>query len=240
MRLNKYLASAGVASRRKCDDLIRGGKVHINSCKILEPWFEVDPSSDMVEVDGKPIEPPVSRVYLLLNKPRGVITTVVDPHGRPTVVSLLENAYSDRRVCPVGRLDADTTGALLLTDDGELTYRLTHPKYESVKEYLVRLKEAVSGDHIRRLQWGLELEDGPIKPDSVKRLDPYRIEITLHEGRKRIIRRMFESLGYTVLELHRTKFAGLSADDLLPGSWRELNSGEIQELRTSVGIESIT
>jgi len=237
VRLNRYLASAGVTSRRKADVIIREGRVSINGETAPEPWFEVDPDSDRVEIDGKRIEPLRDRLYLLLHKPAGVITTVSDPQGRPTVLTLLGEAYSDRRLSPVGRLDADTTGVLLLSDDGELAYRLTHPSFESRKVYLVRCRDSVDAGSLTRLERGLELEDGPALVDSVRRIDPYSVEIALHIGRKRIVRRMFEALGNPVATLHRSRFAGLTTDDIEPGSWRELTYEEVAELKRSVGIE---
>jgi len=239
VRLNKYLASAGVASRRKCDDLIKAGRVSVNERTVTEPWFDLDPGRDAVEVEGKPIEWLPDRVYLLLNKPAGVITTVSDPQGRATVMSLLEGAFKERRLYPVGRLDADTTGALLLTDDGELAHRLTHPRYESSKEYSVLLEREVSGENVERLRQGILLEDGWVTPDSIRLKKPDLVVLTLHEGRKRIVKRMFSSLGYTVVELHRRRFGGLSADDLPDGSWRELSLEEANRLRESVGMEPI-
>ena len=239
MRLNKYLAEAGVASRRKCDDLIEAGTVAVNGTVVNQPWLDIDPRNDVVTVEGKPIERSADRVYLLLHKPAGVITTVSDPQGRKTVLSLLGNAFPDRRLYPVGRLDADTTGALLLTDDGELAYRLTHPKYEMVKEYAVHLDRTFNEDDVNQLESGVMLEDGWARPDSVEQKISGRIVVTLHEGRKRIIKRMFSELGFKVVELHRVKFAGLSADDLSAGAWRELDLEEINDLRSSVGLEPI-
>ena len=217
--------------------MIKKGLVSVNGAVVTEPWFDLDPDKDEVEVKGKPIEHPPDRVYLLLHKPAGVISTVCDPQGRPTVLALLGDVIGNRRVFPVGRLDADTTGALLLTDDGELAYRLTHPKYESVKEYSVLLDRNVSGEDVRQLKEGIMLEDGWIRPDSIRLERRDRIILTLHEGRKRIVKRLFSGLGYSVKELHRNRFAGLSADDLPAGSWRELDLEEVNRLRASVGME---
>lgn len=239
MRLNKYLAEAGVASRRKCDDLIAAGAVTVNGIVVSQPWLDIDPLNDEVIVDGKPIERSPDRVYLLLNKPAGVITTVSDPQGRKTVLSLLGNAFPDRRLYPVGRLDADTTGALLLTDDGELAYRLTHPKYEMIKEYSVLLDRTFSEEDRGQLESGIMLEDGWARPDSVEKKISGRVVVKLHEGRKRIIKRMFLEFGLKVVELHRMNFAGLSADDLPTGRWRELDLEEISNLRSGVGLEPI-
>lgn len=238
MRLNKYLAAAGVTSRRKADDLIRDGHVTVNGELAAEPWIDVHPGRDLVEVDGERIEQPRDRIHLLMHKPAGVITTVSDPHGRPTVISLLGDSYSGSRLSPVGRLDADTTGALLLSNDGELAYRLTHPSFESLKVYHVRCAEVVESSSLKRLETGFDLEDGPVTVDSVQRIDPCSVEVTLHIGRKRIVRRMFDALGYTVVSLHRARFAGLSADDLSPGAWRELAPDEVDDLKSSVGLTS--
>lgn len=237
MRLNRFLAFAGVTSRRKADDLIRGGRVTVNGEPAGEPWIEVDPELDRVEVDGTRVDPPAERLYLLLHKPAGVITTVTDPQGRPTVLSLLGDTYRDARLVPVGRLDADTTGALLLSNDGELTFRLTHPRFECLKVYRVRCAEAVEGEALTRLEAGFDLDDGPVEVDTISRLDPYSVEVGLHIGRKRIVKRMFAAVGHPVEALHRTRFAGLSADDLPPGGWRELTADEVDELKRSVGLD---
>ena len=236
MRLNRYLARAGVTSRRKADLLIREGRVGVNGETATAPWLDVVADRDVVTVDGNRIEPPRNRLYLLMHKPSGVITTVSDPQGRPTVISLLGEAYPGNRVTPVGRLDADTTGALLLTDDGELAHRLTHPSFESLKVYRVRCREAVDSGALVRLEAGFDLEDGPVEVDTLRRLDPYSVEVGLHIGRKRIVKRMFAELGYTVSALHRSRFADLTADDIDPGSWRELTAAEVAELKRSVGL----
>lgn len=239
MRLNKFLAGAGVAARRKCDELIRLGRVSVNGKTVTEPWLDVHPGRDTVVVEGKPIEHPAGHSYLLLHKPPGVITTVEDTHGRKTVIDLLGSAAAGRRLFPVGRLDADTTGALLLTDDGELAFRLTHPRYVCSKEYVVRLAREIGDAGVRALARGIELEDGMVKPDRVRRLGPDALELVLHEGRKRVVRRMVETVGHSVTRLHRRRFAGLSADDLPQGSWRELTLEETNRLRTLVGLEQI-
>ncbi|MFC1628520.1 pseudouridine synthase [Gemmatimonadota bacterium] len=236
MRLNKYLAAAGVASRRKADGLIRSGLVMVNGEPATEPWIDVHPEQDLVELEGRRIEQPRERIYVLMNKPLGVITTVSDPHDRPTVISLLGDEYTSSGISPVGRLDANTTGALLLSNDGELAYRLTHPSFESQKVYQIRCVEIVDGSSLKRLKIGFDLEDGPVIVDTVQRLDPYCVELTLHIGRKRIVRRMFDYLGYTVDTLHRSRFAGLSADDLASGAWRELTPDEVKYLKSSVGL----
>ena len=211
----------------------------VNGTVVNQPWLDIDSSSDEVTVEGKLIERSPGRAYLLLNKPASVITTVSDPQGRKTVLSLLGNAFPDRRLYPVGRLDADTTGALLLTDDGELAYRLTHPKYEMVKEYSVLLDRTFGEEERGQLESGIMLEDGWAKPDSVEQKISGRIVVKLHEGRKRIIKRMFSELGFKVVELHRINFAGISADDLSAGKWRELEVEEINNLCSGVGMEPV-
>jgi 23S rRNA pseudouridine2605 synthase len=239
VRLNRFLAQAGVAARRKCDDLIRTGQVGVNGIPVTEPWHDVDPLTDLVTVDGNPIEAPEGHSYLLVNKPPAVITTVEDPQGRRTVLDLLGNALGGRRLYPVGRLDADTTGALLLTDDGELAFRLTHPRYGAPKEYVARLDREVSDRDISRLERGVDLDDGPARPDLVRRAATDELEIHLHVGRKRIVKRMIESIGYRVDSLHRRRFAGISADDLPRGGWRELSLEETNRLREQVSLDPI-
>lgn len=239
MRLNKYLARSGVASRRRSDDLIFEGKVKVNGEVVTEPWFEVDPQLDRVSLGANEIEPPLGHAYLLLHKPAETITTMSDPHGRRTVMDLLGDAFEQRRVVPVGRLDADSTGALVLTDDGELTHRLTHPSFGIRKVYSVGLDRPMVDQDLASLDRGVELEDGPVQPDRVRRESEARVEVTLHEGRKHIVKRMFAALGYTVEHLHRRRFAGLSADDLDPGQWRELNMEEVNELRQRVDLEPL-
>ncbi len=239
MRLNKYVARSGVASRRKSDELIFEGKVSVNGEVVTEPWFDVDPDRDEVVVGANEIEPPEGHAYLLLHKPAETITTVSDPHGRRTVMDLLGEAFEDRRVVPVGRLDADTTGTLILTDDGELTYRLTHPSYGIHKVYSAGLDRPMEERDLVSLEQGVELEDGPVEPDAVRREAEALVEVTLHEGRKHVVKRMFAAMGYEVERLHRRRFAGLSADDLDQGQWRELSREEVNELRERVGLDPL-
>jgi 23S rRNA pseudouridine2605 synthase len=226
MRLNAYLARAGVASRRKADELIRAGRVVVNGERGQLNTF-VD-AGDRVEVDGRPVTPqPLA--YVLLHKPAGVVTTASDPQGRPTVVGLIQHAS---RVVPVGRLDAETTGVLLLTNDGELAHRLAHPKYEVEKVYEADVEGEPSDDALRRLEEGVELEDGLTAPARARRLGPSRIELALHEGRNRQVRRMLEAVGHAVRSLHRSRYAGLTVGGLEPGEWRELTEHEVAELRS--------
>jgi 23S rRNA pseudouridine2605 synthase len=225
MRLNAYLARAGIASRRGADDLIRAGRVRVNGeVAGLATFVE---RSDRVEVDGRPVEPePLT--YVLLNKPAGVVTTARDPHGRPTVVGLVAH---ERRVVPVGRLDADTTGALLLTNDGPLAHRLMHPRYEVDKVYEVEVEGEPSDEALERLAEGVELDDGRTAPAHVRRVGPSRLELTIHEGRKHQVKRMLEAVGHPVQRLHRSTYAGLTLEGLEVGDWRELTAEEIRRLR---------
>jgi 23S rRNA pseudouridine2605 synthase len=225
MRLNAYLARAGIASRRGADDLIRAGRVRVNGeVAGLATFVE---RSDRVEVDGRPVEPePLT--YVLLNKPAGVVTTARDPHGRPTVVGLVAH---ERRVVPVGRLDADTTGALLLTNDGPLAHRLMHPRYEVDKVYEVEVEGEPSDEALERLAEGVELDDGRTAPAHVRRIGPSRLELTIHEGRKHQVKRMLEAVGHPVQRLHRSTYAGLTLEGLEVGDWRELAAEEIRLLR---------
>ena len=227
MRLNAYLARAGVASRRGADELIKAGRVLVNGEPgQLNTFVEAE---DTVELDGKPLAPQ-RLAYLLLHKPAGVVTTARDPHGRPTVVELVPH---EPRVVPVGRLDADTTGALLLTNDGELAHRLAHPRYEVEKLYEAEVDGTPDDDTLRRLEQGVELDDGPTAPALARRLGPHRVELAIHEGRKHQVKRMLEAVGHPVRRLHRSRYAGLDLDGLEPGSWRELTQDEVETLRAA-------
>ena len=227
MRLNAYLARAGVSSRRGADELIKAGRVLVNGEPGQLNTFVQ--SRDRVEVDGKRVALQ-KLVYILLNKPAGVVTTASDPHGRPTVVDLVPRGT---RVVPVGRLDADTTGALLLTNDGQLSHRLAHPRYGVEKVYEAEVEGEPGDDALRRLQEGVELEDGVTAPARVRRLGADRIELAIHEGRNRQVRRMLEAVGHPVVRLHRSAYAGLSPAGLEPGAWRELEPHEVDRLRTA-------
>jgi 23S rRNA pseudouridine2605 synthase len=238
MRLNKFLARAGVGARRACDRLIAGGGVSVNGEPVIEPWHEVEPATDRVEVAGRLVRLRDEPVHLLLHKPAGMLSTVRDPFGRPTVVGLVGRAVPGRRLYPVGRLDGDTTGALMLTDDGELAFRLTHPRYGVEKVYQVTVAGELPEADLARIAAGLELEDGPARPDSCRRLGRRQLELVLHEGRKRIVKRLLAAAGYRVTALHRSRFAGLTADELAPGSWRVLTREEVAGLRARVGLES--
>jgi 23S rRNA pseudouridine2605 synthase len=224
VRLNAYLARAGVASRRKADELIKGGRVTVNGEPgELNTFVE---SRDVVRLDGKPLalEP---LAYVLLHKPAGVVTTARDPQGRPTVVGLVGHRS---RIVPVGRLDADTTGALLLTNDGELAHRLAHPRYEVEKVYEADCRTRPTDAALERLRRGVELDDGPTRPARVSRLGGNRVELAIHEGRNRQVRRMLEAVGHPVRGLHRSRYAGLTLRGLAPGEWRELRADEAHAL----------
>jgi 23S rRNA pseudouridine2605 synthase len=229
VRLNAYLARAGVASRRAADELIKAGRVRVNGRPGELNTFVG--AGDSVEVDGRPVGK--QRLsYLLLYKPAGVVTTARDPRGRATVVGLVP---AEPRVVPVGRLDADTTGALLLTNDGQLAHRLAHPRYEVDKVYEVEVEGDPSPTTLRRLAEGVELDDGPTAPARARKLRPGWIELTIHEGRKHQVKRMCEAVGHPVRRLHRSGYAGLTLVGLAPGEWRELSSAEVGLLRTLVG-----
>jgi len=225
MRLNAYLARAGVASRRGADGLIKAGRVTVNGARgELNTFVE---RADDVRVDGRVIGAQRLR-HVLLNKPRGTITTARDPQGRPTVVDLVGG---DVRVVPVGRLDRDTTGVLLLTNDGPLAHRLAHPRYGVEKVYETEVEGEPTDEDLERLRTGIELDDGRTAPAQARRLGPSRIELTLHEGRKHQVKRMLAAVGHPVTRLHRSAYAGLSPEGLEPGQWRELEPCEVDQLR---------
>ena len=230
MRLNAYLARAGVASRRRADELIRAGRVTVNGRPGELNTFVS--TGDLVEIDGRRVEKQ-RLAYVLLHKPAGVVTTARDPRGRQTVVDLVDH---EARVVPVGRLDADTTGALLLTNDGQLAHRLAHPRYEVDKVYEVELEGEPDASALRRLERGVELDDGITAPARVRRLGPSRIELTIHEGRKHQVKRMCEAIGHPVRRLHRSRYASLTLEGLGPGEWRELTTAEVGELRRLTGV----
>jgi len=229
VRLNAYLARAGVASRRKADELIKAGRVTVNGAPGQLNTFVG--ARDRVEVDGQPVSKQ-RLAYVLLHKPAGVVTTASDPHARRTVVELVD---VPERVVPVGRLDADTTGALLLTNDGELAHMLAHPRYGVDKTYVVDVEGAPSDEALASLERGVDLEDGRTAAARVRRLGRSRVELTIHEGRKHQVKRMLDAVGHPVVRLHRSVYAGVSADDLEPGAWRALRADEVAGLRTIVG-----
>jgi pseudouridine synthase len=234
MRLNAFLARAGVASRRRADELIRDGRVRVNGR--AGELNTVVGKHDVVEVDGERVARQ-ALAYVLLHKPPGVVTTARDPQGRQTVVDLVP---SEPRVVPVGRLDADTTGALLLTNDGELAHRLAHPRYGVPKVYEADVDGSPSREALDALRDGIELDDGRTAPAEVRVLSTSRrrsrIELTLHEGRNRQVRRMLEAVGHPVRRLHRPRYAGLDLDGLQEGQWRTLTRGQVESLRRAVGL----
>ena len=185
---------------------------------------------DRVEVDGREVKPQ-RLAYVVLHKPAGVVTTASDPQGRPTVVGLVAH---DVRVVPVGRLDVETTGALLLTNDGELAHRLAHPRYEVEKVYEAEVEGEPSDDALARLVEGVDLDEGRTAPARVRRLGPSRVELSIHEGRKHQVKRMLEAVGHPVRKLHRSRYAGLTVEGLEPGAWRELDAGEVAALRQAI------
>jgi 23S rRNA pseudouridine2605 synthase len=225
MRLNAFLARAGVASRRRADELIKAGRVTVNG----EPGQlnTVVGARDRVTVDGEEVSRQRLR-YVLLHKPAGVVTTARDPQGRPTVVELVP---AEPRVVPVGRLDADTTGALLLTNDGPLAHRLAHPRYGVEKAYLAEVEGDPDENALQQLRDGVELDDGRTAPARARRLGRGRVELVLHEGRKHQVKRMLAAVGHPVTRLHRSGYAGLTLEGLEPGRCRELEPSEVEQLR---------
>jgi len=230
VRLNAYLARAGVASRRKADELIKAGRVTVNGEPGELNTFVA--KRDRVELDGQALARQ-RLAYVLLHKPAGVVTTASDPHGRPTVVELVSE--HEVRLVPVGRLDADTTGALLLTNDGELAHRLAHPRYEVEKVYEAEVEGEPSDQTLRQLERGADLDDGTTAPARARRLAPSRVELAIHEGRKHQVKRMLAAVGHPVLRLHRSRYAGLTVKGLGPGESRELTGAEVERLRVAYG-----
>jgi 23S rRNA pseudouridine2605 synthase len=231
MRLNAFLARAGVASRRRADELIKDGRVTVNDAQ--GQLNTVVGARDRVEVDGEEVARQPLR-YVLLHKPAGVVTTARDPQGRPTVVELVPE---EPRVVPVGRLDVDTTGALLLTNDGPLAHRLAHPRYGVEKTYVAEVEGDLDENALHSLREGLELDDGCTAPARARRLGPGRVELVLHEGRKHQVKRMLAAVGLPVLRLHRAAYAGLTLEGLEPAEWRELEPFEVEQLRATVRVQ---
>lgn len=235
VRLQKYLAEAGIASRRKCEELILSGKVLVNDVLVTELGTKVNTEKDVVKYNGNVVKPVEEKVYILLNKPIGYVTTAKDQFNRDTVLDLVK---IKERVVPVGRLDMYTSGALLLSNDGEFVNKLTHPRNEINKTYNVTVKGIISKDDVERLSSGVTLDDGYItKPAKVKILkiddekDISRIQIMIHEGKNRQVRRMCESIGKKVLALHRSKIGNLEVKNLKLGTWRYLTAKEINSLK---------
>jgi 23S rRNA pseudouridine2605 synthase len=228
MRLAKYLAHAGVASRRAAEQIVFAGRVSVGGEVVRDPARDVT-EADAINVDGRAVKLERRHVVFALNKPAGYVSTVKDPQGRPTVVSLIE---SRERLYPVGRLDADTTGLLLLTNDGDLAHRLTHPSFAVPRVYRAQVRNPpVREPALRRLREGVQLEDGMTAPATARRLTPDRLELILHEGRKRQVRRMCEAVGHRVVRLERIAFGPLRLGDLPLGRHRRLSAAEVEALR---------
>ena len=228
MRLNAWLARAGVASRRGADALIKAGRVTVDGEPgELNTFVGADA---VVLLDERPLAKQ-KLAYVLLHKPAGTVTTARDPQGRPTVVELVQH---QARVVPVGRLDTNTTGAILLTNDGELAHRLAHPRYEIDKVYEAQVEGEPSDETLRLLEQGVELEDGTTAPAQARRVGPRHVELTIHEGRTHQVKRMLAAVGHSVTRLHRSRYAGLTVAGLDPGRWRELTPAEVEDLKRIV------
>lgn len=230
-RLQKVLARAGIGSRRVVEDLIAAGRVRVNG-EVAELGRRADVDVDRIEVDGTLVGVRPDTVWYLLNKPSGVVTTASDPQGRPTVVGLVP---AEPRVFPVGRLDADTEGLLLLTNDGEITHRLTHPSFGVEKEYLAHVVGRVGRGALRTLREGVELEDGRTAPARASTVAPDVIRLVIHEGRNRQVRRMCDAVGHPVVRLVRVRIGPLRDPNLAPGRWRALTTVEVRDLERAVG-----
>jgi 23S rRNA pseudouridine2605 synthase len=230
-RLQKVLARAGVGSRRRCEEYIRSGRVRVNGRTVTEMGLKVDPRRDTITFDGKPVRSE-QHIYLLLNKPVGYVSTVSDPQGRPIVTDLIPNI--DKRIYPVGRLDLDSEGALLLTNDGRLTNRILHPRYGVAKTYQVTLAKRPSAAKLKQLEQGIVLDGAKTLPARIRflrnRKNGILLEVILHEGKKRQIRKMFAAIGHRVLRLKRTAYGGLSLGTLRPGEYRSLSAKDLRKI----------
>ena len=245
-RLNRFLARAGVASRRGADELIAAGSVLVNGERPPPSGVLVDPDKDIVTIDGRIVKPRTKHRYLMLNKPVGVITTAKDEASRTTVLDAVgEEGLSGHRLFPVGRLDADTSGLLVLTDDGELAFRLTHPRYKVAKEYIAVVAGSPSASDLESMRTGVQLEDGKTQPAEVEVVgfDPAagtgrtEVRVVIREGRHRQVRRMLQAVGHKVQSLRRIGFGPLKLGRLKVGDWRVLSEGEIEALHRAVGVE---
>ena len=237
IRLQKVLAAAGVASRRACEVLISEGRVEVNGKVVIEQGRRVDPETDVIRVDGSRIPPPRRHRYLVLNKPRGVVSTMDDPEGRRTLADLIPERQG--RLFHVGRLDTDTEGLLLLTNDGEFAHRLAHPSFEVPKIYLAEVAGVVGRDVLAKLRSGITLDDGPVRPVAVKLVstagDRSLVKITLHEGRNHVVRRTMEAVGHPVRRLSRTGIGPVRLGTLKSGEFRELTGAELGGLLDLTG-----
>jgi 23S rRNA pseudouridine2605 synthase len=232
IRLNKYIASTGLCSRREADEYIKSGLISVNGKVITELGVKIKPT-DSVKYEGKNLTEQ-KKIYILLNKPKDYVTTTRDPHAKKNVLDLIHNSDKER-IYPVGRLDRNTTGILLLTNDGDLTTKLTHPKFNKLKIYHVHLNKVLKVPDIDKIARGVTLEDGFIKVDSISYVNPNdkkQIGIEIHSGRNRIIRRIFEHLNYKIIKLDRVYFAGLTKKGLTRGKWRYLSDKEVSMLKT--------
>lgn len=233
IRLQKYMAEAGIASRRKAEELILEGKVKVNGKTINELGIKIVPNKDIVEYNGKKVILEKEYVYILLNKPIGYVTTVKDQFNRDSILDLVK---TNKRIVPVGRLDMYTSGAIILTNDGDFVYKVTHPKHEIEKTYTVTIKGIVKNDEVEDLRKGVRIEDYITKPAKVKILKTdeekniSRLEITIHEGKNRQVRKMCEAIEHKVLALHRSKIAGIGVKDLELGKWRYLTKNEVRKI----------
>ncbi|WBQ07357.1 pseudouridine synthase [Kribbella sp. CA-293567] len=238
IRLQKALAQAGVASRRTAEEMIGQGRVEVDGQVITEFGTRVDPAVSVIRVDGERIPPVTAHVYIVLNKPRGVVTTMADPQGRPCVADYVQDR--SERLFHIGRLDTDTEGLLLLTNHGEFAHRLAHPSYEVSKTYVAEVEGNVKTGTLRRLTDGVNLEDGPAQADTVREMSSIKgrtlVQITLHEGRNRIVRRMFDAIGHPVKRLTRTAIGPVRRGNLHTGELRELDSKELGQLLDIVGL----
>ena len=232
VRLNKFIANSGVCSRREADTFIENGLVSVNGVRVTELGTKVDPAKDDIRFNGSRIKGE-KKVYLVMNKPKDFVTTLTDPHAERTVMDLISKSLCPERVFPVGRLDKATTGVLLFTNDGELTHKLTHPKHEVRKIYHATLDKNLKKEDFDKILEGIELEDGPIAADALSYVedDKTQVGLEIHSGRNRIVRRIFEHLGYKVKKLDRVYFAGLTKKNLRRGAWRFLEEKEINMLK---------
>ena len=235
MRLNKIIADAGITSRRGADELIEDGRVTVNGITIREMGSKFDPEKDKVMVDGETITRTLTKSYLVLHKPKGVLSTMYDPEGRPSLDDFID--LRKERLFHVGRLDKDSEGLILLTNDGDLTFRATHPSFGLEKTYIIEFDGTLPQGVEKTLRNGVELEDGMARVLDYKQLSPTWLEVTIHEGRYHIIRRLMEAIGVEVIRLIRTKFGPISLGETLEGRWRDLNDGELLSLQKALDLK---